>query len=64
MSDIRVLLANDLTAEGIESAKPLIVKAKKDADIVQAKADVATRLLDEASASAATKLVPAASDKK
>jgi hypothetical protein len=31
---------------------------------VQAKADVATRLLDEASASAATKLVPAASDKK
>ena len=64
MSDIRVLLANDLTADGIKSAKPLIAKAKKDADTVQAKADVATRLLDEASASAATKLVPAASDKK
>ena len=64
MSDIRVLLANDLTADGIKSAKPLIAKAKKDADAVQAKADVATRLLDEASASAATKLVPAASDKK
>ena len=64
MSDIRVLLANDLTAEGIQSAKPLIAKAKKDADAVQAKADAATRLLDEASAAAATKLVPAASDKK
>ena len=66
MADIRVVLANDLTAEGIKSAKPLIAKAKKDAETVKAKAAAATKLLEDAAASSATKLPPApvTADKK
>jgi hypothetical protein len=56
MSDIHVLLANDLTADGIKSVKPLLVKAKKDAEAVQAKATAATKLLEDAIASSATTL--------
>jgi len=56
MSDIHVLLANDLTADGIKSVKPLLAKAKKDADTVQAKATAATKLLEDAIASSATTL--------
>ena len=56
MSDIHVLLANDLTADGIKSVKPLLAKAKKDADTVQTKATAATKLLEDAIAGAATTL--------
>ena len=56
MSDIRVLLANDLTVDGIKSVKSLLVKAKKDADTLQTKATAATRLLEEVIASSATTL--------
>lgn len=56
IQDIRVLLANDLTADGIKAVQPLVSAAGGAASNVQAKLNEAVRLLDAASMSAATKL--------
>jgi hypothetical protein len=56
IQDIRLLLGNDLTADGIRAVQPLITSAGGSASTVQSKLNEAIRLLDAAAASSATKL--------
>lgn len=60
MNDVKVLLANDLTAAGIAAAAPAIKKAEESAANVHAKAANAEKLLADMISSGATKAPPAA----
>jgi hypothetical protein len=59
MNDVRVLLANDLTAGGIAAAAPAIKKAEASASNVRAKAANAEKLLADMISSGSTKAAPA-----
>lgn len=63
MNDVRVLLANDLTAGGIAAAAPAIKKAEASASNVRAKAANAEKLLADMISSGATKAAPAPATK-
>jgi hypothetical protein len=56
IQDIRLLLANDLTADGLKAVRPLIDSAGASASTVQTNLNNAVRFLDAAAASGSTTL--------